>query len=350
MEAKPTENTGLFDRHGRRVRYLRVSVTDRCNLCCRYCRDEKTPFIPHENILRFEEMERIIAIAADLGVHKVRFTGGEPFARKGFLDFLKRIHRDFPGIGLRLTTNGTLLENALDDLADMGIAVNLSLDSLDRARFAAITGRDLLPVVLANMKRMLELGIRLKINAVAMRGVNDGELYDLASLAMDWPVDVRFIEFMPMGEGSIWSKSIFWPAEDILKKAGEFWTLEANRVMRSGTEQTLASGAEELGPAALWKLRDREGRLSRGSFGLITSVTQTFCASCNRLRLTAEGNLRACLYDDHEYPVRDILRTQGEEAVRRIMLDAVAQKPIGAEILSRRSGPVARKRMSAIGG
>ena len=161
---------------------------------------------------------------------------------------------------------------------------------------------------------------------------------------------MSFIEFMPMGEGSIWSQSLFWSAGDILKAARSFWTLEDNRIERAGRERVLANGAEELGPAALWKLRDKDGRLSKGSFGLITSVTQGFCASCNRLRLTAEGNLRTCLYDDREYPVRDLLRCEGADAVRLAMLNAVAEKPVGSEILSRRNGPVALKRMSAIGG
>lgn len=340
----------LLDSHGRRATYLRVSVTDRCNLCCRYCRDEKTPFIPHDDILRYEEIERIIGVATALGVRKIRFTGGEPFARKGFLDFLKRIRAQYPDIVLKLTTNGTMLESALEDLKDMGVSVNLSLDSLDRQRYAAITGRDLLPLVLKNMTRMVELGIPLKINAVAVRGINDGELRDLASLAMDNPVDVRFIEFMPMGEGSIWTSDLFWPAADILKTAGTFWTLEKNSTEGTGKDRTPSSNAEERGPATLWKLKDKDGRISRGSFGLITSVTQTFCASCNRLRLTAEGNLRTCLYDDHEYPLRDLLRSRGVDAVRRAMLEAIAEKPIGSEILSEREGPVARKRMSAIGG
>lgn len=340
----------LVDSHGREVHYLRISVTDRCNLCCRYCRDEKTPFMPHSDILTYEEIEDIIAVAVDMGVHKLRFTGGEPFARAGFLGFLRRIHERFPSVGLKLTSNGTLLGDALEELKELGVAVNLSLDSLDRERFAAVTGRDMLPLVQENMRRMLEMGIPLKINAVAMRGVNDGELYDLASLAMDWPVDVRFIEFMPMGEDTIWNDSLFWSAADILAAVREHWTLEPNIVRRKGREQELHSGAEELGPARLWKLRDAEGRQSKGSFGLITSVTQSFCQSCNRLRLTAEGHLRTCLYDDREYPLRDALRSEGPEAVRRIMLEAVKNKPVGAELLSRRHGAVASRRMSAIGG
>lgn len=351
MTSANAQNAGaLIDGHGRQVRYLRISVTDRCNLCCRYCRDKEMPFIPHENILRYEEIEEIIAVAAGMGVRKLRFTGGEPFARKGFLEFLRRVRSRFPYMGLRLTTNGTLIGDCLEELKELGAAVNLSLDTLDRQRFAFITGRDLFDVVFANMKRMLDLGIPLKINAVAMRGVNDGELFRLAGWCINNPVDVRFIEFMPMGDGSIWSKSLFWPAADILAEAGKYWRMEPNMPKNDGEEHLPAGRSEESGPASLWKLKDDQGRVSCGSFGLITSVTHGFCASCNRLRLTAEGNLRTCLYDDREYPVRDALRTEGTEAIRRIMIEAVKKKPVGSELLARRRGPVAHKRMSAIGG
>ena len=332
----------LIDAHGRKVTYLRVSVTDRCNLSCRYCREKDMPFIPHESILRFEEMEDIIGLMAGMGVRKLRFTGGEPFARKGFIDFLRRIRQQHPSLGLRITSNGTLLGPHIEALKELDAMMNISLDTLDRARFASITGKDLLPDVLENLRRMAALGIKLKVNAVAMRGENDKELPALAALAMEHPLDVRFIEFMPMGEGSIWSESLFWPADEILAAARQHWELipcdEANR------------NAEERGPAKLWKLRDREGRLSAGRFGLISSVSHTFCTTCNRLRLTADGQIRTCLYDDGEWPVRDLLRSQGLEAVRRVILDAVAHKPLGSEILAKSKGPVAMKRMSAIGG
>jgi cyclic pyranopterin phosphate synthase len=204
------------------------------------------------------------------------------------------------------------------------------------------------------MGRILELGIALKINAVAMRGVNDQQLPALAALAMEHPVDVRFIEFMPIGGESIWSDDLFWPGSDILAAARQHWTLVPNEVRRGGALRELSEAAEEYGPARLWKLRDAEGRLSRGSFGLISAVTHDFCRSCNRLRLTAEGALRTCLYDDREYPLRDILRgtPPGERAqtVARVMAEAVAQKPLGSELLARRNGPVASKAMSAIGG
>lgn len=351
MPEQNGEHPGLLtDGHGRTVRYLRISVTDRCNLCCRYCRDDSVPFIPHEKILRFEEIEKIIEVATELGVHKLRFTGGEPFARKGFLDFLVHIHERFPQTALKLTSNGTLLAPALDTLKKIGVSVNLSLDSLDREKYAAITRRDELPTVLDNLHHMLDLGIPLKINAVAMRGVNDNELHALAAMAMDWPVDVRFIEFMPMGDSTIWSKNLFWPAADILDTARRYWNLEPVALRRKDGQESDGHAAEERGPAKLWKLIEPGGKVSKGSFGLITSVTQSFCQSCNRLRLTAEGNLRTCLFDDREYPIRDALRDKGLEEVRRIMIDAVSRKPVGAELLAARHGPVAHKRMSAIGG
>lgn len=337
----------LKDRHGRTVRYLRISVTDRCNLCCRYCRTQEVPFIAHEKILRFEEIEEVIRLAVNFGVHKLRFTGGEPFARKGFMGFLKNLRLRFPRLTLKLTTNGTLISPYLKDLKELDVSVNLSLDTLDREKFAAITRRDMLPLVTGNLQRMLELGIPLKINAVAMRGVNEADLPALASLAMEHPVDVRFIEFMPMGDESIWSGDSFWPAAQILEAARTHWRLEA---VHDGGEDAAAGDAGERGPARLWKLRTPDGRLSRGNFGLITSVSQSFCHSCNRLRLTADGHLRTCLFDDREYSIRDVLRNEGPEAVARIMAEAVADKPVGAEILAARHGPVARKRMSAIGG
>lgn len=337
----------LKDSHGRTVRYLRISVTDRCNLCCRYCRTREVPFIAHEKILRFEEMEEVLQLAVNFGVHKLRLTGGEPFARKGFMNFLKNLRLRFPQLTLKLTTNGTLISSYLKDLKELDVSVNLSLDSLDRERFAAITRRDMLPLVLDNLQRMLDLGIPLKINAVAMHGINEADLPALASLAMDHPVDVRFIEFMPMGDESIWSKDSFWPAAQILEAARKHWRLEA---VRNSGGSTDADTARERGPARLWKLRTPDGRLSQGNFGLITSVSQSFCHSCNRLRLTADGHLRTCLFDDREYSIRDVLRNEGPEAVARIMAEAVASKPVGAEIFAARRGPVARKRMSAIGG
>ena len=185
----------LCDGHGRVVRYLRLSVTDRCNLRCAYCRSEiNQKFIPHPKVLRYEEMARLVGMMAALGVSKVRLTGGEPFARKGCDELLHLLHTRYPSLDLRLTTNGTLLEPHIPLLRSVGVsAVNLSLDSFDRETFARVTGRDLLPAVLASLDGLLQAGIRVKINAVAMRGVNDGQMDDFVHAVRTMPVALRLL-------------------------------------------------------------------------------------------------------------------------------------------------------------
>ena len=207
----------LHDDHGRTVRYLRLSLTDRCNLRCLYCHSNaRHQCIPHEKVLRYEEMLRLVRIVRGMGVGKVRLTGGEPFARKGCDDFLLRLRQRFDDLDIRITTNGTLLEEHIPLLQRIRIsAVNLSLDSFDRETFARVTGRDMLPDVLRALDAMLAAGIRVKINAVGLRGINDGQMADFVHAAMTLPVDVRFIEFMPMGSDTLWSPENFWPAGEI---------------------------------------------------------------------------------------------------------------------------------------
>ena len=191
----------LEDGHGRTVRYIRLSVTDRCNLRCTYCRSGMETFIPHESVLRYEEMEQLVDMAMDMGVEKVRLTGGEPFARKGFADFLERLRAAHPALDIRVTTNGTLIGPHIQTLKAIGLnAVNLSLDTFDRDKFEQITGRDLFGKVRENMDALLDAGIPFKLNAVAMRGFNDDELPAFVDYAMHHPIDVRFIEFMPMAK------------------------------------------------------------------------------------------------------------------------------------------------------
>lgn len=331
----------LADEHGRTVRYIRLSVTDRCNLRCLYCRSGAETFIPHMSILRYEEMEQLVALAIEMGVEKVRLTGGEPFARKGFLSFLERLRAAHPALDIRITTNGTLLAPAVPALKELGLnAVNLSLDTFDRATFERVTGRDLLHKVREGMDALLAAEIPFKINAVAMRGVNDTELPRFLDYAMRHPVDVRFIEFMPMGEGTRWSTGRFWPASDILAAA-------ARHVALTPTSTAQRNG----GPARLYTLSDAHGD-GLGCFGLITPLSNHFCATCNRLRITSEGALRTCLFDDREYRLRNALRHPklGIEAVRRILCLATRNKPVGASILENRHNAVAQRRMTAIGG
>ncbi|MDR1777964.1 MAG: GTP 3',8-cyclase MoaA [Desulfovibrio sp.] len=329
----------LTDARGRVVRYLRLSVTDRCNLRCRYCRSGTEHFIPHPDILRYEEMLRFVGIASKLGVNKVRITGGEPFVRKGCADLLVMLRERLPRIDLRVTTNGVLLEPYVPLLARLGVsAVNLSLDSFDRAAFASVTGRDVLPAILSALDKMLSVGLPVKINVVAVRGVNDGQLDDFVHAAKTLPIDLRFIEFMPMGSGTLWNEKNFWPADEIRE--------EISRRVRL---TPVTGGRDDAGPARVYAVEGGRGRI-----GFITSMTNHFCASCNRLRLTSDGHVRTCLFDDREYRLRGMLRSkrvsdrQIGEALRRVC----ALKPVGADILKRRVGDkaVAERRMTSIGG
>jgi cyclic pyranopterin phosphate synthase len=322
------------------MRYLRLSVTDRCNLRCRYCRNGKFErFIPHADILRYEEMLRFVGLATALGISKIRITGGEPFARKGCASFLAMLRKRWPALALHITTNGTLLEPHVPLLARLDVkAVNLSLDSFDRATFAAVTGRDALPAVIASLDKLLAAGLKVKINVVAVRGVNNTQVDDFVHAARTLPVDLRFIEFMPMGSGTLWSRENFWPAAEIEE--------EISRRVRL-TPVTDSTG--NAGPARMYAVAGGRGRI-----GFITSMTDHFCRACNRLRLTSDGHVRTCLFADKEYNLRGLLREKRisdqrlAEALRRICL----LKPVGTDILRLRAHDkaVAKRRMTSIGG
>lgn len=348
--ARPaTTRDSLTDALGRTARYLRLSITDRCNLACIYCRPIGKGcdrFIPHDKILRYEELLRFTAIATRLGVGKLRVTGGEPFARKGCAGFLAALREQFPGLRLSVTTNGTLLRPHLPLLCGLGLdSVNLSLDSFRRATFAAITGSDLLSEVLASLDALLAGGVRVKLNVVAMRGVNDAELGDFLHAAMTLPVDLRFIEFMPMGKGTGWRPERCWPATEILAHI-------ARQVRLLPLERDAAAGADSeaayAGPARLYALEGGRGRI-----GVISPLSRHFCAHCNRLRLTSAGNVRVCLYDDREYRLAGLLRNRrmDDARVAHVLRLAIRRKPLGAELLRARTAPeVAAAAMHGIGG
>ena len=327
-----------LDRFGRRINYLRLSVTDRCNLRCAYCSRTQRDFIPHLEILSYEEHLELISAARRLGVDKVRLTGGEPFARKDFLTFLQRIMARFPDLDLRLTTNGTLIPEKMQQLKDIGLSrLNISLDTLDRQRYAQLCGRDLFPEVWRSIENGLDAGLGIKINVVAMRGVNDDELKGFLELVRRYPLDVRFIEFMPLTDTGDWDNSRVWTAREILAEASEY------------AELTPVSEHEpNSGPARMYQLDSGRGRL-----GVISPLTEHFCATCNRFRITSDGGLRTCLFSNREYRLRPILRSQkfGLEQLVRVMRMAARQKPMGYEILRQRCAvePGGRT-MAAIGG
>ena len=334
----------LVDDHGRSINYLRLSITDRCNFRCKYCRGgPEMPLIPHADVLRYEEMLDLIAIVSELGVRKVRLTGGEPLLRRDFVWFLDAIRTrtaqlDAP-LDVRITTNGARLARVAGDLARLGVQwVNVSLDSLNPRTFHDITGVDCLADVRRGIDACLERGIRIKVNAVAMAGISEAELPGFIDFAKTTGSEVRFIEFMPMGENSQWSEANYLPSRALLDQARTLVDLTA-------LDRKDAGG----GPAKVFRIDDGPARL-----GFISPMSSHFCGSCNRLRITSDGRLRTCLFSDKEYRLRQALRhpALGPEAVKRIIEKAQRAKPLGYEILQARQmlQSVARKQMSAIGG
>jgi len=330
----------LMDDLGRTVSYLRLSITDHCNLRCLYCRPpERVPYIPHDDILRYEELLVMVDLARELGIGKIRLTGGEPFLRRNFLFLVESILKRHPEVDLRLTTNGTLLPGKAKELKDLGVNnINVSLDSLYPKTFARVTGSDLYAAVRRGMDEVMAAGMRLKVNAVALRGINDGELAGFFEFIRHNPVDFRLIEFMPMGGQTMWSPEYYWSAPDILREAEELADL---------TVEKRAPG--DSGPARMYRV---DGSLGR--FGVISALSDHFCHSCNRLRVTPDGNLRTCLFSDKQYRLRPILRHPrlGPEMVSRVMRLALRKKPLGYQILQQRkeAGAAIHGMMSAIGG
>jgi GTP 3',8-cyclase len=303
------------DDFGRAINYLRVSVTDRCNLRCVYCMPEDgIDKQPHSTILRYEELELIVRAAAELGISKVRLTGGEPLARLGIAGFV-RIMSGIPGIDdLSMTTNGTLLARHAQDLADAGLhRLNISLDSLRPDRFSRITRRGRLEDVFAGIAAAHQAGLEpIKLNIVVIRGLNDDEVVDFARKTRTDGWHVRFIELMPIGANVAW-------AADGAVTVGE---------MREYIQQALGPleavhGPRGNGPARYYHLAGAEG-----SIGFIGAKSEHFCAACNRLRLTADGRLRPCLMSDQEIDLREPLRAgAGLDALKAILSQAIRSKP-----------------------
>jgi cyclic pyranopterin phosphate synthase len=288
----------LLDTFARRIRYLRVSVTDRCNYRCTYCMPEELAgslrFEPRSAVLTFEELERIVALFARLGVRKVRLTGGEPTVRKGLVELVARLARVHGIEQIVMTTNGHLLGELAVPLARAGLAgVNVSLDTLDAKRFRAVTGRGEISRVLAGIDAAVAVGMRVKTNAVALRGVNDDEIAALCADAWARGATPRFIEHMPMSEGAIYQAARGITAREI-----------RDAVTSAFGELVPVERARDAGPARGWAL----ARDPRREVGIISAMTEHFCDDCNRLRLTATGDLHACLGHDDATSLRDLVR------------------------------------------
>ncbi|SPD73898.1 Cyclic pyranopterin monophosphate synthase [uncultured Desulfobacterium sp.] len=324
----------LIDKYDRHLNYLRISVTDRCNLRCIYCRpDGSLPKLRHDDILSYEEIYRLTEIAVGLGINKVRLTGGEPLVRKGITEFISRVSSLHGLRELSLTTNGIYLKDNLEKIRSAGIKrINISLDTLDREKYVKITGYDGFDLVWEGIELARQMGFHpIKINMVPIKGLNDDEIYEFARMTFKYPYHVRFIELMPLGAVKFDIRTNFLPNTLIKARISELGRLEP--VSRSGFD----------GPAERFKYN---GAL--GEIGFISPLTEHFCRICNRLRLTSEGHLRVCLLSDHEEDLKGPMRGgASDDDLRRIFLSAVSNKPKGHNLDSKES---LLGQMSEIGG
>ena len=328
----------LYDNHGRPITYVRLAVTDRCNLRCFYCMPEDgIRYLPKKQLLTFEEIERLISILASLGISKVRLTGGEPFVRNDLMKLINRIS-EIPGIqDLHLTTNGVLTAPHIPELKKLGIAsVNLSLDTLDKSRFHIITRRDEFEPVMNTLNLLLEHQIPVKINAVVMEGKNIEDILPLIELSKNNAVDIRFIEEMPFnGEGNHYP-ILNWTYKKILQYIERHYP-----------------SLEKIPDAPFSTSYNYKVPGYKGSIGIIAAFSRTFCGTCNRIRVTAQGTLKTCLYDDGVLDIRQLLRANAsDEEIKQHLLVAFNSRPKdGFEAEGKRKNhlPVSES-MSTIGG
>jgi cyclic pyranopterin phosphate synthase len=305
----------LVDGHGRSIGDVRISVTDRCNFRCQYCMPaEGLPWLDRSALLSYEEIARIVAILAAMGVHDVRLTGGEPLVRKDLWRLVERLSALENVRDLSLTTNGYLLERQVGDLVRAGLRrVNVSLDALAPDRFFQLTRRDSLAQVLAGLaaaERHPELR-PIKVNVVAIKGFTEDEVLSFADFARRNPYEVRFIEFMPLDADRSWSREQVLPNEDVRAIIETRYELEP-------------VGRERSGTARRWRFADGGGEI-----GFISPVTQPFCGDCNRIRITAEGELRTCLFSMTETDLREPLRSGASDAeIEQIVREAVWRKEL----------------------
>lgn len=323
----------LRDQHGRAIEYLRISVTDRCNFRCVYCMPEAgLDWLPKRDILSYEEITEVVRQLAPLGLRRLRITGGEPTIRPDLVA-LVRMLRAVPGIeDIALSTNGVKLPTLAPALAEAGLdRVNLSADSLRPERIAAIARRSLGFDPVVALRAALDAGLApVKLNVVVMRGINDDEVLDFARLSLELPVHVRFIELMPVGEMAHLTDTHIVPSDEVLA-----------RISTLGALAPVEGPARGNGPAAYHQFAG-----APGTVGVITPMTHTYCGSCNRVRLTADGRLRTCLYGDHEVNLREPLRAGAR--LEPLFVQALAEKPLEHGLHQLRVGGL--RALSEVGG
>jgi len=323
----------LKDQYGRSIEYLRISVTDRCNFRCVYCMPEQgLAWLPKQDILSYEEITEVVRQLAPLGLRRLRITGGEPTIRPDLVRLIAML-KSIDGIeDIALSTNGVKLPTMAADLKAAGLdRVNISADSLQHERIVAIARRDFGFDPVGAMRSALDAGLDpVKVNVVVMRGVNDDEIEDFARLTLDHAVHVRFIELMPVGEMAHLTDAHIVPSAEVLQRVSAIGALAPSEGPARGN-----------GPATYHRLAG-----AAGTVGVITPMTHTYCGTCNRVRLTADGRLRTCLYGDHEVNLRDPLRAGSE--LGPLFVKALAEKPKEHDLLQLKVGGL--RALSQVGG
>lgn len=329
----------MIDPFGRTVDYLRVSVTDRCDFRCVYCMSEDMSFLPKSEVLSLEELDRLCTSFVELGVKKLRITGGEPLVRRDIMWLFKRLSRHLDSGALNevtVTTNGSLLSKYADDLYACGVRrINLSLDTLDKDKFLAITRRGKYNKVMDGIKAAKKAGLKIKLNTVALKGINDDEIHNLVQYCGDEGFDLTFIEVMPMGDlGTENRLDQYWPLSDVRRQLETKWSLQDNDYNTGGPARYVTVG--ETG----------------GRIGFITPLTHNFCESCNRVRITCTGMLYMCLGQDDSADLRQVMRDHEDDAALPAAIqEAIARKPKGHDfILDRENMESNIRHMSVTGG
>ncbi|WP_114010285.1 GTP 3',8-cyclase MoaA [Cohaesibacter intestini] len=332
-------NAPLIDLFGRHVNYLRVSVTDRCDFRCFYCMAENMNFLPKREVLSLEELDRLCSSFVSLGVKRLRLTGGEPLVRKDIMTLFGSLSRHLDSGALEeltLTTNGSQLKRYASELAALGVKrINVSLDSLREDRFKEITRWGRFDQVMDGIEAALAAGIKLKLNAVALRGVNDDEYDEMIRFCHQRGMDVTFIETMPMGEIDHERLDMYLPLSELKRDLAQSWTLEP-------------SAHKTGGPASYVTVKETGGRV-----GFITPMTHNFCESCNRVRVTCTGTLYMCLGQEDAADLRAPLRaSESDGPLTEAILSAIARKPKGHDFIIDRDNnrPSIGRHMSVTGG
>ncbi len=327
----------LIDNHNRNINYVRLAVTDRCNLRCFYCMPEEgIKYVKRDELLSYEEMLRMMTILSENGIEKVRITGGEPFLRKGMFEFLEQLTAIDGLKQVHITTNGTLTKGKVSRLKEMGISsMNLSLDSIDKQRFFDITRRDEFETVMDTLDELLEVGMPTKINCVVMEGQNTEDILPMVALAKDKPISVRFIEEMPFNGTGDHPETLVWTSA----KTKEF-IQNAHPGLKKIVDEKNSTSANYIIPGF------------KGSVGFIAAYSRLFCGTCNRIRITPQGMMKTCLYDDGVFNVRDIMRNGAtdQEVLLAIQSAIGSRAKDGFEAEQNRNNRFVSESMATIGG